>query len=230
MNFSVNDSALMAATQGQTLTIVLLIVGAFVLLAVDLILVAGIHKLNKNVKVRAALLAGKDALKDAPFMRCVSSLVCADGGVRDYDLSLYARLVLAEEETQLLFGKLKNALLGYKEVNKETFWEYELYSAGRRGIAALSLIGNEPVICLPAEAAERLDGFPAEETDGCAACHRLTVMLRCSDAVSVNAALSVIAEIAADRNFTRSRRRDADYRENRLSVEELEHLGYIRQV
>lgn len=223
------ESGGMSRTEGVIVAVLCVLIVLFLL--ADVVLVISLHKMNANLKIRSALVgrkSGDGEKKSSPDSE-IRTVIANDGEQKNYDFSFSARLNQADESVQVMYGRLKNALLTYTDMRDFMAWEHETFSVNGTVLAKISISGERLTISLAANPeSPKLDGVKFENVSSYEMYATVPVRLVVDGPQMLSTALNLIYELASALRLTRGAERNDDYREQKRSVEMLELLGLIR--
>ncbi len=218
--------ALAAMTKTETVTVIALCACIALFLAVDVVLLVLIRKLNKNVAAPEAEPPVELVTPDMEIKRVQTE----DGIMKTYDFSFSARLNQADESAQVIYGRLKNAILSYRNVNDYMAWEHETFSYGGKAFAKLSIQEGVVTVCLSIQPADpRLSGLNVQNVSRYELYEFVPSKITVPTFATADKALALIASVAAERKIPVGAAANIDYRESKKSVKSLELLGLIRE-
>jgi hypothetical protein len=223
----INALNLLAAgiTKLEITTVIVLFVIIIVLVLVDVLLVAIIHKMNNNIKVRANLYAKSNHSIDSE----VREVATAGTDAASYNFSFSARLNQANEITQLCYGRVKNELLTHNTVESVMDWEYESFVCDEGEIARISLRENYVAVCLALDTnSESLNGIAFENLADVENYSCVPVRIVMDTPQVLAEILSLVRGMCEEKSLTRGEEHHTDYREPKHTIEQLLMLGLIK--
>lgn len=210
------------------MVVIILCAAVAAFIVIDVLLLFFIHKLNKNIGSRQTEVVNSFDL-DEPDKE-LRNVALPEGKFKVYDYSFSARLNQSEEDVQLKYGVVKNKLLSYSGVQCHLSWDHETFSA--RGIMITKVSVNDGALVVYLAIAKNTPGLAelgAEDMSKYELYASVPVKIKVNSDEKLAACLSFIESIAAAQSLKEGKPQAVDYRQKKMSVEELTMFGYISE-
>lgn len=208
----------------EKLTIIILCTVIGILLLANVLMVYGLHKLNNDVKVRAALRARRAGTPVSSPDSEIKTVVSPEGEEKSYDFSFEARLNQSEELARTYYSKIVDALLSYSDVCGYISWECETFAAKGKFIAVVGMKNGVLYVNLPV----CRGAYNPQDLSAYDRYRHLPYRYAAENQAMLEQILEMIAQTAEEKGLCRGAARNFSYSEPRKSLAMLEILGLIK--